>query len=65
MVNSDSPFLLFGEKVGIVIGKGIRYAVIGGIIYVFGGKLFGSTPPQPGPNPVPPPVGPPGPPPLP
>jgi hypothetical protein len=49
MVNSNSPVYKFSEKVGLVVGKSIRYIVIGGIAVFIGGKLGGSTPSQPAP----------------
>jgi hypothetical protein len=51
MVASNSTAYKFSEKVGLVIGKGIRYIVISGIAIFIGGKLRGSTPSQPGPTP--------------
>jgi hypothetical protein len=41
MVNSNSPVYKFSEKIGLVIGKGIRYIVIAGIAVFIGGKLGG------------------------
>jgi hypothetical protein len=55
MVDSNSPAYKFSEKVGLVIGKGIRYILIGGIVVFLGGKLGGSTPSQPS-QPAPPPA---------
>lgn len=51
MVNSNSPVFNFSEKIGLVIGKGVRYIIIGGVIVFMGGKLGGSKPSQPVPNP--------------
>ena len=51
MVNTNSPAFNFSEKIGLVIGKGIRYIIIGGIVVFMGGKLGGSKPSQPVPNP--------------
>ena len=54
MVNSNSSAFQFSEKIGVIIGKGIRYMVIGGAI-IFLGRNFGSSrPSQPAPNPNPP-----------
>jgi hypothetical protein len=46
MVNSNSSAFKFSEKVGLVIGKGIRYIMLGGIAVFIGGKLGGSTSPK-------------------
>lgn len=43
MVNSNSPAFKFSEKVGLIIGKGLRYIVVGGVIIFLGGKLGGSN----------------------
>ena len=51
MVNTNSPAFNFSEKIGLVIGKGIRYIIIGGIVVFMGGKLGGSKPSQPVPTP--------------
>lgn len=51
MVNTNLPAFNFSEKIGLVIGKGIRYIIIGGIVVFMGGKLGGSNPSQPVPNP--------------
>jgi hypothetical protein len=51
MVNPDSPSFKFSEKLGLIIGKGIRYIIVGGIIVFIGGKINGSKPPQSVPNP--------------
>ena len=54
MVNPNSPAYTFSEKVGLVIGKAIRYFIIGGIAIFIGGKLNGSTQSQPRPVSPPP-----------
>lgn len=46
MVNPDSPSFKFGEKIGLLIGKGIRYIVVGGVVIFISGKLGGSKPSQ-------------------
>jgi hypothetical protein len=48
MVNSNSTTFKFSEKVGLFIGRGIRYVIMGGIIIFLGGKL---GTPNPAPNP--------------
>jgi len=53
MVNPDSPAFKISEKVGLIIGKGIRYLIVGGVIVFLGGKLGGSKPSHPVPNPGP------------
>ena len=55
MVNPDSSAFKFSEKIGLIIGKGIRYLLVGGVIVFLGGKLGGSKPSQPAPNPPAPP----------
>jgi hypothetical protein len=50
MVNSNSLVFNYSEKIGFIIGKAIRYVVIGGIIYLIGGKLGGSNPTTPPPT---------------
>ena len=51
MVNSDSTVFKLSEKIGVLIGKGIRYLVVGGVIVFLGGKVGGSksTPNPPAP----------------
>ena len=51
MVDQNSLAFNFSEKIGLVIGKGIRYIIIGGVVVFIGGKLGGSKPSQPVPNP--------------
>lgn len=51
MVNQNSPVYNFSEKIGLVIGKGIRYIIVGGVVAFLGGKLGSSTPSQPVQNP--------------
>jgi sulfite exporter TauE/SafE len=46
MVNTNSTSYKFSEKIGLAIGKMIRYIVIGGIVFLIGGKLGDSTPSQ-------------------
>jgi hypothetical protein len=45
MVNPNSMTFKFSEKVGLLIGKGIRYVVVGGVIIFLVGKFGGSKPP--------------------
>lgn len=54
MVNSNSSVFQFSEKVGIIIGKGIRYIFIGGAIVFIGRNLGSFRLSQPVPNPNPP-----------
>jgi len=51
MVNPNSPTFKFSEKIGLIIGKGIRCLLVGGVVVFLGGKLGGSKPSQPAPNP--------------
>jgi len=51
MVNPNSSSFKISEKIGLIIGKGIRYILLGGVIIFLGGKLGGSKPSQPAPNP--------------
>ena len=44
MVDPNSPTFKFSEKVGLIIGKGIRYMILGGIIVFLGGKINTSKP---------------------
>jgi hypothetical protein len=53
MVNPDSPTFKLSEKIGLIVGKVIRYVIVGGVIVFLGGKLGGSKPSQPVPNPPP------------
>jgi hypothetical protein len=53
MVNLNSPAYKFSEKVGLVIGKSIRYILVGTIIIFIGGKLGSSTKPPAPPAPLP------------
>lgn len=39
MVNPQSTAFKFSEKVGLLIGKGIRFMILGGVIVYLGGKL--------------------------
>jgi hypothetical protein len=39
MVNPNSSAFKFSEKFGLLIGKGIRYIIVGGVIIFLGGKL--------------------------
>jgi hypothetical protein len=55
MVNPDSPAFKLSEKIGFLIGKGIRYMIIGGVVIYLGGKLSGSKQSYPVPNPPAPP----------
>ncbi len=45
MVNPNSMTFKFSEKVGLFIGKGIRYVVEGGVIFFLVGKFDGFKPP--------------------
>lgn len=56
MVNPDSPSFKFSEKIGFMIGRGIRYILVGKVVVFLGGKLSGSKPSQPVPKPPAPPV---------
>ena len=47
MVNENSLVHRFSEKVGLVIGKTIKYTIVGAIAVFIGEKLGGSTPSQP------------------
>ena len=51
MVDPTSPVFNRSEKIGFIIGKGIRYIIIGGIAIFIRGKLGGSKPYQPVQNP--------------
>jgi hypothetical protein len=51
MVNPDSPTFKISEKIGLIIGKGIRYILMGGVIIFIGGKLGSSKPNPPAPSP--------------
>lgn len=51
MVNPNSSAFNFSKKIGLVIGRGIRYLILGGVVVFIGGKLGGSKPSQPVPNP--------------
>ena len=53
MVNPESPTFKFFEKIGLLIGKGIKIAVISGAILVLGGKLKGTGSPTLPPPPTP------------
>ena len=44
MVNPNSTAFKFSEKVGLLIGKGIRYIIVGGVIIFLSGKFGGSNP---------------------
>ena len=50
MVNLDSPTFKFSEKIGLIMGKGIRYVIVGGIIVFLGGIMKGSKPSSPAPD---------------
>ena len=53
MVDPNSPAFNLSEKIGLVIGRVIRYIIIGGVVVFMGGKLRGSkpVPNRPGPTP--------------
>jgi hypothetical protein len=55
MVNPDSSTFKWSEKFGLIIGKGIRYLIVAGVIVLLGGKMNGSKRSQPVPNPPAPP----------
>ena len=57
MVNPDSPSFRISEKIGIIIGKGIRYVIVGGIVFILTGKIRGSKAPSSVPSPPAPPPG--------
>ena len=56
MVNPESPSFKFSERVGFIIGKGIRYLIVGGVILYIGKKAGRVTPTKPTPNSPPPPA---------
>ena len=43
MVNSHSPAFKFSEKLGFIIGKGIRYMIVGGVIVLLSNRLSRSN----------------------
>jgi len=51
MGNPDSPSFKFSEKIGLIIGRGTRYILVGEVVVFLGGKLGGSKPSQPVPKP--------------
>ena len=55
MVNPDSPSFKFSEKIGLLIGKGIRYIIVAGAVVFIGGKLGDSKPIPNSPPPTTPP----------
>ena len=57
MVNPDSPTFQFSEKVGLLIGKVIRYAIVGAAVVFIGGLINGPKPSHKVPNPPPPALG--------
>lgn len=54
MVNPSSRTFKVSENIGLIIGKGIRYLIVGGILYFIGGKLGGTKQPPSQPVPGPP-----------
>ncbi len=38
-MNQNSPGYTIAEKIGFVIGRGLRYVIIGGVIFIIGGRL--------------------------
>lgn len=50
MVNPDSPAFKFSEKIGFLIGKAMRYALIGTGIVLLGGLLKNISPSHTTPN---------------
>jgi hypothetical protein len=53
MVDSNSPVFNYSEKIGLIIGKVIRYIVVSEVIIFIGRKLGGSKTSQPVTNPPP------------
>ena len=53
MVNKNLPTFKISEKIGLILGKGIRYIIIGGVVVFLVGKLGGSqsSPNPPAPSP--------------
>lgn len=49
MTNPNSPVFRYSEKIGMVLGRIVRYIITGSIIIYIGGKLGGSNS---NPNPV-------------
>jgi hypothetical protein len=45
MVNPNSQAFKLFEKVGLLIGKGIRYIIVGGVIIFLARKFGGPNPP--------------------
>lgn len=43
MVNPNSPTFKLSEKLGLILGKGIRYMFVGGIIVLLSNKLSRSN----------------------
>lgn len=43
MVNPNSPTFKLSEKLGLILGKGIRYMFVGGIVVFLGNKLSRSN----------------------
>jgi hypothetical protein len=43
MVNPESVAFRFSEKVGFIIGKGIRYIIMGSVVFFLKGKFIGPT----------------------
>ena len=56
MVDPTSSAFNRSDKIGFIIGKGIRYIIMGGIAVLIGGKLSGSKPSPTVPNPPNPPA---------
>ena len=38
-MNQNSPGYTIAEKIGFVIGRGLRYVIIGGVIFIIGGLM--------------------------
>ena len=51
MVNPNSPAYKISSKIGFIIGRGIRYLILGGLVLILGGKLSSSKSLKPVSNP--------------
>ena len=50
MVNPDSPTFKISEKIGLIIGTAIRYALFGSAIVLLGGLIKNINPSYSAPN---------------
>jgi len=50
MVNPDSSTFQSGERIGLLIGKALRYALLGSAVYVLGGLIKNIKPSHSAPN---------------